>query len=80
MLKIPLPSTITGRIVYVNVGGGDRDDLREMANRAMQSGTVIIHEIKDKDQNVSDKGCSAGQETGRRFGTNTIEYLSKIRR
>lgn len=59
----------------VNVGGGDRDDLREMANRAMQSGTVNNNEIKDKDQNVSDKDVSAGQETGRRFGTNTIEYF-----
>jgi hypothetical protein len=41
----------------------------------MQSGTVNNNEIKDKDQNVSDKDVSAGQETGRRFGTNTIEYF-----
>jgi flagellar hook-length control protein FliK len=59
----------------VNVNGGDREDLREMANRALQSGMVNNNEIRDKDQNVSDKDVSTRQDTGRRFGTNTIEYF-----
>jgi flagellar hook-length control protein FliK len=59
----------------VNVNGGDREDLREMANRPLQSGMVNNNEIRDKDQNVSDKDVSTGQDTGRRFGTNTIEYF-----
>jgi flagellar hook-length control protein FliK len=60
----------------VNVGGGAREQMQEMANMALQDGTDKRNDLAVKPENqAANKDVSAGQETGRRFGTNTIEYF-----
>jgi flagellar hook-length control protein FliK len=60
----------------VNVGGGAREEMREMANTALQSGEDNRHDLKDNpDDQGTGKVGPTGLETGRRFGTNTIEFF-----
>ncbi|MGB7568925.1 MAG: flagellar hook-length control protein FliK [Chitinivibrionales bacterium] len=60
----------------VNVGGGEREQLQEMAAMSLKNGS---NTGKDRAENPENQGnindLSTGQETGRRFGTNTIEYF-----
>jgi Flagellar hook-length control protein len=60
----------------VNVGGGAREQLQEMAAMSLQNGTEKRNDLTENPENpTANKDVSAGQETGRRFGTNTIEYF-----
>ena len=60
----------------VNVGGGAREQMQEMADTVPQSGTENHNDQKENPGNrETGNDIPAGLETGRRFGTNTIEFF-----
>ena len=60
----------------VNVGGGAREHLEEMAATSLKNGSNTGKDRAENPENHgNNNGVSTGQETGRRFGTNTIEYF-----
>ena len=59
----------------VNVGGGSREDMREPARSMSQNATSKVNEISENAKSDTNGASTSGLETGRRFGTNTVEYF-----
>jgi flagellar hook-length control protein FliK len=59
----------------VNVGGGSREDMRETARSMAQNTTSKVGALSENTEPDKSSASASGLETGRRFGTNTVEYF-----
>jgi hypothetical protein len=59
----------------VNVGGGSREDMRETARSMAQNTTSKVGAQSENTESDKNSASANGLETGRRFGTNTVEYF-----
>jgi flagellar hook-length control protein FliK len=60
----------------VNVGGDAREHMRDLARSLVQDGPAKVGAVAEKaESDPNDAHGANGRETGRRFGTNTIEYF-----